>query len=161
MERENDMELLKRYLGQYQAAKRRERQLERRLKNICEEMKRPIGGLNYSPVNGRPTNEIGPGAASFVFRKSEQETRIEEQQEVVRKDLLLVMDVLDYLDHNSEEREVLELHYIEGYGFERISRETHMSRSTAFDRQKAGLEKLLTFKRVQKILGEFASRETA
>lgn len=154
-ERSNpEMDLLKEYLGQYQKAKRRERQLERRLQEICDEMNRPIGGVGYSPVN-KPQNQISMGAASFTFRKSEQETRIEEQRDTTAKDLLKVMDILDYLDKNSDERNALELYYIDGYKWDRVAREMNLSRSIVFDRQRAGLEKLLAYKRVQKILRKY------
>ena len=39
----------------------------------------PIGGYKYSPINYGGTNTIGTGAASFVYRLSEIETRIEKQ----------------------------------------------------------------------------------
>ncbi len=154
MEQMSDVELLKNYLAQYQVAKRREKQLERRLKEICAEMQTPIGGINYSPIN-RSQNSVGLGAASFTFRKSEQETRIEEQRDIAAKDLLKIMDIFDYLDKNSEERAALELHYIDGYGWDRVAREMSLSRSAVFVRRKNGLDKLLTYKRVKKILRDY------
>ena len=79
-ERNEDKELLKAYLNQYYAGRIKRTQLERRLKNIREEMATPIGGYGYSPVNYGGTNKVGPGAASFVYRMSEIETRIESQK---------------------------------------------------------------------------------
>lgn len=43
-ERNEDKELLKAYLNQYYAGRIKRTQLERRLKNIREEMATPIGG---------------------------------------------------------------------------------------------------------------------
>ena len=149
-----DIELLKDYLGQYIRAKRRRVQLERRLKAICDEMASPVGGQGYSPIN-RPKNQISEGAASFVIRKSEQETRIEEQKAEVTKDLLKIMDVFDYLDKNSDERNALELHYIDNYKWERVAAEMHTHRNTALNYAKKGLEKLLTFKRVKTLLKKY------
>lgn len=154
------IELLKDYLGLYTRAKRRKYQLERRLKAICDEMASPIGGMGYSPIN-RPKNQISEGAASFVIRKSEQETRIEEQKAEVTKDLLKIMNVFDYLDKNSDERNALELHYIDGYKWDRVAMEMHASRNTVLNYSQKGLEKLLTFKRVRKILDKYAEESGA
>lgn len=153
-EHNEDMELLKEYLSQYIRAKRRKVQLERRLMEICNEMAAPVGGRGYSPIN-KPQNQVSEGAASFVIRKSEQETRIEEQKAEVTKDLLKIMDVFDYLDKNSDERNALELHYIDNYKWERVAAEMHTHRNTALNYAKKGLEKLLTFKRVRNLLKKY------
>lgn len=149
-----DIELLKDYLNQYICAKRRKDQLEKRLRNICEEMRMPIGGHGYSPVN-RPRNQISDGAASFTIRKSEEETRIEMQKEEVTKNLLKIMDVFDYLDKNSDERNALELHYIDNYKWDRVAFEMHSSRSSVFKYARQGLEKLIAFEQIQKLLKNY------
>ncbi len=149
-----DIELLKDYLSQYTRARRRRVQLERRLKAICDEMAAPVGGQGYSPIN-RPKNQISEGAASFVIRKSEQETRIEEQRDEIAKDLLKIMDIFDYLDKNSDERNALELYYIDNLKWERVALEMHTHRNTALNYAKKGLEKLLTFKRVKRIIYKY------
>ena len=105
--------LLKEYLGQYYSCKTKKVQLEKRLRNISEEMNSPIGGKGYSPVNYGGTNRVGTGAASFVYRMSEIETRIENQKEHIEKSLLKIMDILDFLGEDSKERMVLELRYID------------------------------------------------
>ena len=99
--------LLKEYLGQYYSCKTKKVQLEKRLRNISEEMNSPIGGKGYSPVNYGGTNRVGTGAASFVYRMSEIETRIENQKEHIEKSLLKIMDILDFLGEDSKERFVL------------------------------------------------------
>ena len=68
--------VLRHYLSQYYRATQQRRHLEERLKNICEEMNAPIGGMHYSPVNVS-SGKISQGSAAFTFRKSEIETRIE------------------------------------------------------------------------------------
>ena len=96
-ERNEDKELLKQYLNQYYAGRIKRTQLERRLKNIREEMATPIGGYGYSPVNYGDTNKVGPGAASFVYRMSEIETRIEDQKRRLEKALFKFMDIMEFL----------------------------------------------------------------
>ena len=86
--RSEEKELLKEYLSQYRYGRMKRQQLERRLKNIRKEMDAPIGGYGYSPVNYGGTNKVSPGAASFVYRMGEIETRIEEQKSRVEKALL-------------------------------------------------------------------------
>ena len=150
-----DKETLKEYLNQYYTGRIKRSQLERRLKNIQTEMAAPIGGYGYSPVNYGGTNKVGPGAASFVYRMSEIETRIEDQKSRVEKALLKFMDIMDFLEENSTERMVLELRFIYCKGLAAIEKELHLSRRSCFDYQNKGLERLLTFKKVCQILEEY------
>lgn len=153
-----DALILRDYLGQYYRATKRRQQLEERLKNICEEMNAPIGGMNYSPVN-ISSGKISQGSAAFTFRKSEIETRIEEQKKQIEADLLKIMDILDYLDPTSDERMVLELYYIDKLPWIKVMERANMSRSTAFDYRDKGIEKLLTFKRVRAIIKKYAEEK--
>lgn len=147
-----DKKLLKEYLNQYYTSRIKRVQLEKRLKNILEEMNAPIGGYGYSPVNYGGTNKVSDGAASFVYHISEIETRIEEQKKRVETALLNVMDIIDLLDEDSTERMILELRFIDCKSWKDIEQEMHLSRSSLFIYQDKGLEKLLKSKRVRKIL---------
>ncbi len=153
--RSEEKELLKEYLNQYYSGRIKRSQLERRLKNIRQEMEAPIGGYGYSPVNYGGTNKVGPGAASFVYRMSEIETRIEEQKSRVEKALLKVMDIMDFLEENSTERMVLELRFIDCKSWSVIEKEMHLSRRACFDYQNRALDKLLGFKKVRIILKQY------
>lgn len=117
-------------------------------------MDAPIGGYGYSPVNYGGTNKVGPGAASFIYRMSEIETRIEEQKRQVEKALLKIMDIMDFLEENSTERMVLELRFIDCKSWATIEKEMHLSRRACFDYQNRALDKLLTYKKVRAILKE-------
>lgn len=147
--------LLEEYLNQYYTGRMKKVQLERRLKKIRQEMNEPIGGYGYSPVNYGGTNKTGAGAASFVYRISEIETRIENQKNQVEKALLKVMDVMDFLEENSTERMVLELRFIDCKNWTSIEKEMHLSRSSLFNYRNKGFKKLLEFKKVCQILREF------
>ncbi|MCX4328316.1 MAG: hypothetical protein OSJ45_13660 [Lachnospiraceae bacterium] len=151
----NEKRLLKEYLGQYYTSRIKRLQLERRLKSIREEMDAPVGGYGYSPVNYRGTNKVEAGAASFVYRISEIETRIEEQRSQTEKALLKVMDIIDFLDEDSTERMVLELRFIDCKSFAAMGKEVHLSRSSLFFYQDKGLEKLMACKKVHQILMEY------
>lgn len=151
----NNKELLEEYLNQYYVGRMKKAQLEKRLKNIQHEMDEPIGGYGYSPVNYGGTNKTGTGAASFVYRISEIETRIENQKSQIEKALLKVMDVMDFLEENSLERMVLELRFIDCKKWNIIEKETHLSRSSLFNYRNKGFKKLLEFKRVCQILENF------
>lgn len=154
-EKNEDRVLLKEYLNQYYSGRIKRAQLERRLKNIRAEMAAPIGGYGYSPVNYGGTNKVKPGAASFVYRMSEIETRIEEQKSRVEKALLKIMDIMDFLEESSMERMVLELRFIDCKSWTTIEKEMHLSRSSLFSYQDKGLDKLLTYKKVRQILKEY------
>ena len=154
-ERGKDKDMLKAYLNQYYTGRIKCSQLERRLKNIREEMDAPIGGRGYSPVNYGGTNNVGPGAASFVYRMSEIETRIENQKSKVEKALLKVMDIMEFLEESSMERMVLELRFIDCKGWATIEKELHLSRRACFNYQNRALEKLMEFKKVRAVLEEY------
>lgn len=153
-----EIELLSNYLAQRRKAKRRKETLEKRLMDIREDMKHPISAVGYSPIN-TPTNEISEGAASFTFRMTDCELKIYEQAEQATKDLLKIMDVMDYLDKASDEREALELYYIDGHTWEYVAEKMDISRSQVYNLRRSGLEKLLTYKRVREILAKFEAGE--
>lgn len=149
-EPEKAAEILKWYLGQVKRAKNRKQQLERRLKEINNELNAPIGGVGYSPL---PRNGgTGQGAASIIMRIAEVEERIARQQEQVGKTIVHVMDIMDYLPEESTEREIMELKHIDCLKWERIQAEAHLSRSPCYEYYKKGIELLLKNKRVQKIV---------
>ncbi|MCI8717307.1 MAG: hypothetical protein HFH64_03975 [Lachnospiraceae bacterium] len=154
-EKNQEKELLKEYLNQYYTCRMKRVQLERRLRSIHEEMNMPIGGYKYSPVNYGGTNTVGTGAASFVYRISEIETRIEKQKNQTEKALLKVMDIMDFLEESSTERMILELRFIDCKNWENIEKEIHLSRRACFGYQNKALEKLLNFKKVQAVLKEY------
>lgn len=152
-----EIEALSRYLSQRRKAKRRKKNLEKRLMEIREEMKHPISAVGYSPINA-PTNEISEGSASFTFRTADCELKIYEQADRAAKDLLKIMDIMDYLE-DGDEREAMELYYIDGLTWERVAERMDVSRSQAFKFRRAGLERLLTYKRVRKIVEKFKAEE--
>lgn len=154
-QKNEEKELLKAYLNQYNSGRIKRLQLEKRLKSIKEEMNMPIGGYGYSPVNYGGTNQVGAGAASFVYRISEIETRIEEQKKRVEKSLLKIMDVMDFLNESGTERMILESRFIDCKNWITIEKEMSLSRSSLFLYQDKGLEKLLQFKKIQQILKEY------
>ncbi len=159
VDRKNEKELLKQYLGRYYNSRRKKAQLERRLKALLEEMNAPIGGIRYSPVNRR-TESAGAGAASFVYRMGEIETRIGRQKKVIEKDLLKVMDIMDFLEENSLERMILELRFIDCKSWKTIEKEMHLSRRACFNYQDKALETLLDFRKVQHVLEEYGEGQS-
>ena len=154
-EKDEGKELLKEYLNQYYICRMKRTQLEKRLKSIQEEINTPIGGYEYSPVNYGGTNKVGAGAASFVYRMSEIETRIADQKNRAEKYLLRILDILDFLDEHSPERMVLELRFIDCNNWWGIEKAMHLSRRACFNYQNKALDKLLKFKKIRVILNEY------
>ena len=96
--------------------------------------------------------------ASFVYRMSEIETRIEEQKSRAENALLKVMDIMDFLEKSSMELMVLELRFIDCKSWASIEKEMHFSRRSCFDCQNRALEMLLSFKKVRNVLQEYQGR---
>lgn len=151
-----EAEVLKKYLGQYSKCKNKKNSLEERRKSIIKEFDNPLSGIRY---DGMPkSSEISVGSASLAYRLDEIDTKILQQKNKAAKILLEIMNVLEFLPENSIERDVLEARYIDGHNVERICTLQSISRSTEYRYFKDGLNKLLTFKKVQKILEEFKQR---
>lgn len=150
-----ELEMLSSYLSQYRAAKRRKRALEQRLARIREEINHPLKGVGYSPISS-PTGAISEGCASFTFRTAECEEKIYQQAEEAAKNLLAIMDILDYLE-DADEKEALELYYIDRQSWEAVAEKMNISRGKVFKLRRAGLEHLLGYKRVRQILKQYAA----
>lgn len=151
---------IKSYLGQYYWARNKKRQLERRLQTFRQEM---IGtkGMQYSPVPHSQTNSIGDGPASMVIRAMEIEEQIESQKEQMANAMLNVMKMMDFLPAESTERIILEYRHIDCLSWKQIAREMNYSRASCNNYYNAGIEKLLTFKKVQKMLEEYSKTNTS
>lgn len=156
---DNDLEkqksLLKQYLGQYYSAKMKKKQLETRLRNFRANMG-GIRGMEYSPVPRSQTNKVGDGAASEVIRAMEIEERIKQQQAEMNVAMLNVMKLMDYLPVDSTERLMLEYRHIDCLSWKQIMKEVSMTRTPCNNYYNAGIDKLLTFKKVQKIIADFS-----
>lgn len=157
-EKKRQRVLLKQYLGQYYSAKRVKQRLEKRLQVISEEMG-SIRGMNYSPIPSGKTNAISDGPISGVIRKMEVEERIENQKDEMAKAMLSVMAVMDFLPVNSEEREVLELRHIDCMSWKQICKEINLTRTPCNNRYDKGIDRLLEFKKVQKIIKDFEKKQ--
>lgn len=148
-----EAELLVRYLEQYSNCKDKQKRLEARRRNIIREFNYPLSGVNY---DGMPKgSSISVGAAGLAYRLDEIDTRILQQQNRAAKLLLEVMNVLEFLPENELERDVLEARYIDCYTWSKTCAAVHLSRSSAYKYLKDGLNKLLTFKKVQKIVEDY------
>lgn len=145
---------IKSYLGQYYSARNKKRQLELRLRTFRQEM---IGtkGMQYSPVPHSQTNSVGDGPASMVIRAMEIEEQIKSQKEEMANAMLNVMKMMDFLPTDSTERIILEYRHIDCLSWKQIAREMNYSIRTCRNKYDSGMEKLLGYKKVQKILEEY------
>lgn len=148
-----EAKLLIRYLEEYINCKDKQKRLEISRKNILRDFDNPLTGINY---DGMPKgNTISVGSASLAYRLDEIDTRILQQQNRAAKLLLEVMNVLEFLPENSLERDVLEARYIDCLKWDKTCAVVHLSRSAAYKYLKDGINKLLTFKKVQKIVEDY------
>lgn len=145
--------LLDRYLRQYNTCKGRMRRLEIRRNIILREFDNPLSAVRY---DGMPKgNTISVGAASLAIRLDEIDSRILEQRNSAAKFLLDAMEVLEFLPENETERDVLEARYIDGLNWDKVCKAVHLTRTPANNHWRRGLNRLLEFKKVQKILEDY------
>lgn len=152
-----EREAVKEYLQQYHDAKAKKQILEERHRTLSADLRDPGVGSTYRtmPTSKRQARE--GGAVSLVYRIAEVEDRIGQQREAMAKAVLHVMDIIDLLPQNSMERTVVEMRHIDCKPWEKIAQAVHMSRSSVFDYYNAALDTLLTYKRTEKLLGDYTA----
>ena len=149
-----EREAVKEYLQQYHDAKAKKQILEERHRTLSADLRDPGVGSTYRtmPTSKRQARE--GGAVSLVYRIAEVEGQ---QREAMAKAVLHVMDMIDLLPQNSMERTVVEMRHIDCKPWEKIAQAVHMSRSRVFDYYNAALDTLLTYKRTEKLLGDYTA----
>ena len=85
--------------------------------------------------------------------------RIESQKAEMAKTMLNVMKIMDFLPTDSTERSILEYRHIDCLSWKQVCKEANMTRTPCNKYYNAGIDKLLTYKKVQSILQEFASSQ--
>lgn len=145
--------LLNKYLGQYRRCIDRKKCLERRRNEIIREFEYPLRAVSY---NGTHSSGVNPGCAALAYRLDEIDCRINEQMSKSVKVLAEIMDIIEFLPENSDERSIIEHKYIDRMSWERICAVEHISRTPATRHWRKGLYQLLEFKKVKQILKEYA-----
>lgn len=152
-----DQELLSGYLNQYRYSLARKKALERRKQDVIREFDMPISGVS---IDGMPKGGgMGFGCAAISIRLDEIEQQIKEQSERAIKILTDIMSIVDYLPDSSLERSIIEEKYIDRIGWREVCRENNIGRSQAIRYWKKGLNDLLQFERVEKILKTYKAEK--
>lgn len=157
-----EREAVKEYLQQYHDAKVKKRILEERHRTLSAELRDPGVGSTYRTM---PTAKDRPGRAGpcpLCTGSPRWRTGSTSNGRPMAKAVLHVMDMIDILPQNSMERTVVEMRHIDCKPWEKIAQAVHMSRSRVFDYYNAALDTLLTYKRTEKLLGDYtAAKEKA
>lgn len=154
-----DRDILKEYLWQYSRAKKYKRTLEKRLDEFRNEMG-STKAIQYSDMPKAPSVPNGGGpVVSAVIRAMEIEEKISDQQAVCTKTILNVMKIMDFLSMQDEEqaleRKIIEARHIDGLSWEETCEEMCLTRTPCTTHYNAGLDRLLTYKKVQKIVDTY------
>ena len=150
-ENEQEREVLRHYIAGYRVARLRLDRLKARHDALKEDMAAPLKGTKYDSM---PTSGgVSDGAASIIYRIADIEDRIKEQCKLMSVQCMRVMDMLEYLDDDSQQRLVLELRYIDGMNWYDISENLCISRSSCHRAERQALDALLGFDRVREIIG--------
>lgn len=128
--------ILKMFLEQYCKKRQRKKILQNRMYNLKKEF-----GENIS--------------LDYRIKCEEIERRIEEEQKETAIAMLKIMDVLDFLEKDSLEKEILEYKYLDSRKWIEIEKVEHLSRSRCIDYWNRGLNKLLEFKYVRQIIAKY------
>ena len=150
-------QLLKRFLSQYYRAKDRQAALRARLASLQAELRHP--GVKVPPPDGIPGKTgVSSGAASLTLKIADIEDRIQKQIEIEAKSVIAIMDVIEFLPADTIERDILEFRHIDCKPWDKIMDCVHLSRSSCFEYYNKALDKLLTYKKVRRILSDYKAR---
>lgn len=155
----SDRRLLKLYLSQYYRATEKRKFLQRRLEQIQADLNNP--GVSAPPLDGIPDrNQHGAGAASLTYKKGDVEARIQNQIEIQIGSIIDIMEILEFLPEDSIERDIMEYRFIDCKSFSEICDMVHLTRSPCYEHFNRGLDKLLTYKKVRRVLEDYEDRIT-
>lgn len=148
-----DERLLDAYLKQYKCCMRRKRALERRRNEIVGEFENPLSGISYDGMPHGSSPNVG--CAALSFKLDEISSRIKNQLDQSVKILTEIMETMEFLEENTIEREIMESRYIDRMNWDDICKNVNMTRSPVMRHWRAGLRKMLEFKKIQKIVKEY------
>lgn len=150
MNEDEKKSILKWLLGQRYRAKKRRAELERRLAEIVKERESPIGGVGYDPLPRGSSQSAG--AASITLKICDIEERIYKQKEAMDKAIVRVMDIIEYLPEDSDERRIFELHHLDGLSMRDTADAIPMSKSQTYNKYSEALESLMRFHKIQRMI---------
>ena len=100
-------------------------------------------------------------AASISFKMCEIEEAIELQKAEIKKAVVRVMDLLEYIPPHTQEREICEMIYIDCMSIPDVAEAIPMSRSQVYRYRNQGLDIILQNPRVQQIIEEHEAEYNA
>lgn len=113
------------YLSRYKIIKRRIVQLTKRLKDLQEDEKEPLNGVQYSAMP--KGSRVSDGAATYLYRKEDIIEQINIEIQNKYKALSDTLVVLKAIPLDSIERNVIESKYIDNLPNEDICKEMYWS----------------------------------
>lgn len=154
----DDAARLNLYLYRYKDCFRQKKLLERRQQEIRREFS-AIKPLKFDAMpRGGQADGDGPAVALMV-RLDEIDEKINEQMSRSVKLLSDIMNIIDLLPEDTPEeilsKAIIENRYIDRMGWDRICRENCCSRSKTYRHWRKGLNALLGFRKVRKILKDY------
>lgn len=151
MSNEYKREILRKYLASYRIARLRLEKLKTRHDALVSDMETSLKGSTYASMPR--SGQVSEGAASIVYKISDIETRIEGECKTMFEQCMKVMDILDFLENDSDQRLILELRYIDAMSWYDIADSMCWSKSSCCRIERQALDYLLTFDRVKEIVG--------
>ena len=149
-----DRERLRKFLQQYQRAKRRKAILVRRWKRISDDMKDPLYSVDYA-IDKTMGGERKDQAAALTESLTAIEEKITTQRDIVTDWLKVIEGVIAMLPEFSQEREILELRYIDGHSQQEVCDIIFRCRSSCGDIEAAALDRLMEIQEVRDAVDRF------
>lgn len=142
---------LKKYLGQFYRAKMKQEQLKMRLQNFRLEMT-GTKAIQYSAVPHASGGSTTSETEIQVIRVMEIEERIVKQQEEVKRAMLAVLEVMDFLPLDSTERMILEYRHIDCLSWKNVLMRVGLTKTPCNKYYNKALDMLLGNNEIIKLL---------
>lgn len=141
MTKEESRAHARRYLRQYLKAKSRKEDIERRRDAI------------HSDINDQTS------AKNKVLLEDIDQS-LDAQTTATAQAVKNILEIIDYLPHHGQERDIIERRYIDGMSWANISRRLYISRSAAALWEQRGVDTLLSFARVRQLIDQYIDAQT-
>lgn len=119
----------------------------KRLKKLRDQLERdllsPLGSTRLKHAPTRSAGTVSDPVSAPVIRLDDLQDKIMQQLEEAQKVLFRLMCAIEFLPPDSQERDVIELHYLDGKTLREIEQLRYISQATIVRAEARGIDALL------------------
>lgn len=140
-------------LTTYRTLRNRIDHLQRLRAQLENDLLNPLGAARIKLAPSRSIGAVSDPVLAPVVRLDDIQTKIAAQLEEAQQELFKLLCVIDLLPPDSQERDVIELHYLDGKTLRQIEQLRYISQATIVRAEARGIDELLVSDRARELLG--------